>query len=88
MYVEVGWPARSTQPTFIVLTLQASPETQSFTQGYTVCCRKRLTPGYDCYALSGLMNVISRFMLIVLQKNDAEYYMDFEHTTLQGQNRL
>ena len=68
MYVEVGWPARSTQPTFIVLTLQASLETQLFTQGYTVCCRKRLTLGYDCYALTGLMNVMSLFMLVIRQE--------------------
>ena len=86
MYTEIGWPVRSTHPSIIVLTLQASLENQSFTQGYTVCCRKRLTLGYDRYALSGLMNVMSRFMLIVLQKNTAEYFIDFEHPTLQGQN--
>ena len=68
MYVEVGWPVRSTQLSNIVLTLQASLENQSLTQGYTVCCRKRLTPGYVCYALTGLMNAMSRFMLIVLPK--------------------
>ena len=68
MYDGVGWPVRSIQRTIIVLTLQASLENQSFTQGYTVCCRKRLTLGYDRYALSGLMNVMSRFMLILLQK--------------------
>ena len=51
----VGWPVRSTQTTIIVLTLQASHKNQSFTQGYTVCCSKRLTLGYDCYALSGLI---------------------------------
>ena len=68
MYVEVGWPVRSTQLSNIVLTLQASLENQSLIQGYTVCCRKRLTPGYDCYALTGLMNAMSRFMLIVLPK--------------------
>ena len=56
----VGWPERSTQATNIVLTLQASLENQSLTQGYTVCCRKRLTLGYDRYALSGLMNAMSR----------------------------
>jgi len=71
-------------PLNIVQTLQASLENQPFTQGYTVCCRKRLTLGYDCDALSGLMNAISRFMLIVIQKNSAEYFIDFEHPTLRG----
>ena len=66
-----------------MLTLQASLENQSFTQGYTVCCRQRLTLGYDCYALPGLRNAMSRFMLIVLQKNSAEYFIDFEHPTFQ-----
>ena len=60
MYDGVGWPVRSTQTTIIVLTLQASLKNQSFTQGYTVCCRKRLTLSYDCYALTGLMNAMSR----------------------------
>ena len=68
MYDGVGWPVRSTHRINIVLTLQASLENQSLTQGYTVCFRKRLTLGYDCYALTGLMNAMSRFMLIVLQK--------------------
>ena len=85
MYVEVGWPVRSTQPTFIVLTLQASLETQLSTQGYTVCCRKRLTLSYDCYALTGLVNAMYLTLLCLLfVKNDAEYYMDFEHPTFQG----
>ena len=79
------WPVRSTQRTNIVLTLQASLENQSFTQGYTACCRKRLTLGYDRYALSGLMNAMSRIMPIVLPKNRVENFMDFEHPTLQGQ---
>ena len=64
----VGWPERSTQATNIVLTLQASLENHSFTQGYTVCCRKRLTLGYNCYALTGLMNVMSIFMLVIRQE--------------------
>ena len=68
MYDGVGWPVRSTQTTIIVLTLQASLKHQLLTQGYTVCCRKRLTLGYDCYALSGLMNAMYLFMLIIRQK--------------------
>ena len=64
----VGWPERSTQRKINVLTLQASLENYSLTQGYTVCCRKRLTLGYDCYALTGLMNVTSLFMLVIRQK--------------------
>ena len=78
------WPVRSTQRTIIVLTLQASLKNQSFTQGYTVCCRKRLTLGYDCYALTGLMNAMSRIMPIVLPKNSVENFMDFEHPTCKG----
>jgi len=58
MYAVAGWSVRSTQQTIIVLTLQASLKHQSFTKGYTVCCRKRLTLDYDCYALSGLMNAM------------------------------
>ena len=84
MYVEVGWPVRSTQQTNIVLTLQASLENQSLTQGYTVCCRKRLTLGYDCYALTGLMNAMSRNYTYCPTKNVAEYFVGFEPLTTNG----
>ncbi len=39
----------------VVLTLQASLAFVVYTQGYTVCWRKRLTLGYGRYALPGLM---------------------------------
>ena len=53
MYVEVGWPVRSTQQINIVQTLQASLANQSFTQSY---------------ALTGLMNAMSRNYAYYLQK--------------------
>ena len=71
------WPVRSTQRTIIVLTLQASLKNQSFTQGYTVCCRKRLTLGYNCYALSGLMYAMSCILCLLFYQKTMQIFFEF-----------